>query len=110
MAALGLGAGMIISAMTTKYRDLSFLVTFGVQLFMYATPVIYPMSAAPLAYKHLIALNPMAPIIEGIRFALLGKGEFSMGSLGYTIVVTLFILLIGTLTFNKVEKSFVDTV
>lgn len=110
MAALGLGLGMIISALTTKYRDLSFLVTFGVQLFMYATPVIYPMSAAPMAYKHIIALNPMAPIIEGVRFALLGKGECSTGSLVYTIVITSVILLIGTLTFNKVEKSFVDTV
>lgn len=110
MAALGLGLGMIISALTTKYRDLSFLVTFGVQLFMYATPVIYPLSAAPEKYKHLIALNPMAPIIEGFRFALLGKGEFSISSLVYTTSVTFIILLIGTITFNKVEKNFVDTV
>jgi len=110
MAALGLGLGMLISAMTTKYRDLSFLVTFGVQLFMYATPVIYPLSSAPEKYKYLIALNPMAPIIEGIRYGLLGTGSFSGTQLLYTTCVTLVILLLGTLTFNKVEKSFVDTI
>jgi lipopolysaccharide transport system permease protein len=110
MAAFGLGLGMIISALTTKYRDLSFLVTFGVQLFMYATPVIYPLSAAPEKYKYLISLNPMTPIIEGVRFALLGKGDFSFSALLYTTVVTILILLVGTITFNKVEKSFVDTV
>lgn len=110
MACLGLGLGMIISALTTKYRDLSFLVSFGVQLFMYATPVIYPMSAAPEKYKYIIGLNPMAPIIEGLRYSLLGKGDFSMSSLFYTISVTAVILILGTLIFNKVEKSFVDTV
>jgi lipopolysaccharide transport system permease protein len=110
MAAFGLGLGMIISALTTKYRDLSFLVTFGVQLFMYATPVIYPLSAAPEKYKYLISLNPMTPIIEGVRFALLGKGDFSFSALLYTTIVTILILLVGTITFNKVEKSFVDTV
>ncbi len=110
MAGLGLGLGMIISAMTTKYRDLSFLVTFGVQLLMYATPVIYPLSAAPDNYKYLIGLNPMSPIIEGIRYALLGKGAFSWHTLLNTIIVTLIILVVGTIIFNKVEKSFVDTV
>lgn len=110
MAALGLGLGMIISAMTTKYRDLSFLVTFGVQLFMYATPVIYPLSTAPEKYRWLIELNPMTNIIEGMRYSLLGNGTFSFASLGYTALVTLGILLFGTLIFNKVEKSFVDTV
>lgn len=110
MAALGLGLGMIISAMTTKYRDLSFLVTFGIQLFMYATPVIYPLSSAPEKYRWLIELNPMTNIIEGIRFSLLGKGAFSFSSLGYTIIYTLVILVLGTLIFNKVEKNFVDTV
>jgi lipopolysaccharide transport system permease protein len=110
MACLGLGLGMIISALTTKYRDLSFLVSFGVQLFMYATPVIYPMSAAPEKYQYIIGLNPMAPIIEGLRYSLLGKGDFSMSSLFYTISITCVILILGTLIFNKVEKSFVDTV
>lgn len=110
MAALGLGLGMIISAMTTKYRDLSFLVTFGIQLFMYATPVIYPLSSAPEKYRWLIELNPMTNIIEGIRFSLLGTGVFSFSGLSYTIVSTTVILVSGTLIFNKVEKSFVDTI
>jgi lipopolysaccharide transport system permease protein len=110
MAALGLGLGMIISAMTTKYRDLSFLVTFGIQLFMYATPVIYPLSSAPDKYRWLIELNPMTNIIEGMRFSLLGTGVFSFSSLCYTIISTSIILVVGTLIFNKVEKSFVDTV
>lgn len=110
MAALGLGLGMIISAMTTKYRDLSFLVTFGIQLFMYATPVIYPLSSAPEKYRWLIELNPMTNIIEGMRFSLLGTGAFSFQSLSYTIISTSVILISGTLIFNKVEKSFVDTV
>ena len=110
MAGLGLGLGMIISALTTKYRDLTFLISFGVQLFMYATPVIYPLSAAPEKYKAIIALNPMSPIIEGIRFSLLGKGSFSVESLIYVTMVTSFILITGIIIFNRVEKSFVDTV
>jgi lipopolysaccharide transport system permease protein len=110
MAALGLGMGMIISSLTTKYRDLSFLVTFGVQLLMYATPVIYPLSAAPEKFKPIIELNPIAPILESMRYALLGKGEFSATSLAYTAVVTFIVLTIGTFTFNKVERTFMDTV
>jgi lipopolysaccharide transport system permease protein len=110
MAALGLGVGMIISAMTTKYRDLSFLVTFGIQLFMYATPVIYPLSSAPSEYKWLIEINPMTSILEGIRFSTLGVGSFSFVSLFYTIIFTTAVLIFGVLIFNKVEKSFVDTV
>ena len=110
MAMLGLGAGMLISALTTKYRDLAFLVTFGVQLMMYATPIIYPLSAAPAKYKSLIAYNPVTPIIEGIRLGLLGKGQLSFTSLIYAIGVTLIILFLGIIVFNKVEKTFVDTV
>ena len=110
MAALGLGIGMIISALTTKYRDLSFLVTFGVQLLMYATPVIYPLSSAPAKYKWIIELNPMTGIIETLRFGLLGKGSFSYASLGYSALFTLISLFAGIIIFNKVEKTFVDTV
>lgn len=113
MALLGLGAGMIISAMTTKYRDLAFLVGFGVQLLMYATTVIYPLSTAiekyP-AYSWIIEYNPMTPIIETFRYGFLGEGSFSWGSLGYSTGVTLLFLVVGTLIFNKVEKTFVDTV
>lgn len=110
MAALGLGLGMIISALTTKYRDLAFLITFGIQLLMYATTVIYPLSAAPAKYKWLIALNPMTQLIETFRYGFLGRGSFSWPALGYSTIVTIVLLLLGTIIFNKVEKSFVDTV
>jgi lipopolysaccharide transport system permease protein len=110
MALLGLGMGLIITAMTTKYRDLAFLVTFGVQLLMYTTTVIYPLSAAPIKYKHLIELNPMTGIIEAFRYSFLGKGEFSTWSVGYSALITLIVLIIGIMIFNKTEKTFVDTV
>lgn len=110
MALLGLGLGLIITAMTTKYRDLSFLVTFGVQLLMYATTVIYPLSAAPTAYKKYIELNPMTGIIEAFRFAFLGKGTFTFWSIGYSALFTLVVLILGVLIFNKTEKNFVDTI
>lgn len=110
MALQGLGLGMIISAMTTKYRDLSFLVTFGVQLLMYATTVIYPLSTAPEKYKALIAYNPMTAIIETFRYGFLGQGEFSWINLGICTAVTAIITIVGILIFNKVEKTFIDTV
>lgn len=110
MALLGLGLGLIITAMTTKYRDLSFLVTFGVQLLMYATTVIYPLSAAPIGYKKYIELNPMTGIIEAFRFAFLGKGEFTIWSISYSAFFTLAALFLGILIFNKTEKNFVDTI
>ncbi|MCX6238348.1 MAG: ABC transporter permease [Bacteroidia bacterium] len=110
MALLGLGLGLIITAMTTKYRDLAFLVTFGVQLMMYTTTVIYPLSAAPLKYKHIIELNPMTGIIEAFRYSFLGKGEFSAWSVGYPALITLLVLFFGIIIFNKTERSFVDTV
>lgn len=110
MAAMGLGAGMIISSLTTKYRDLAFLITFGIQLLMYATTVIYPLSAASARYRWLIAANPMTALIETFRYGFLGKGSFSWESLGYSAIVTVGFLLFGTIIFNKVEKSFVDTV
>jgi len=110
MAFLGLGIGLIITALTTKYRDLSFLVAFGVQLLMYATTVIYPLSSAPEEYRTLIQLNPMTPIIETFRYAFLGAGEFSWASLGYAAVVTAVIFIVGLVIFNKTERSFVDTI
>ncbi|WP_316804885.1 ABC transporter permease [Pedobacter nototheniae] len=113
MALLGLGAGMIISAMTTKYRDLAFLVAFGVQLLMYATTVIYPLSTAiekyP-TYSWIIEYNPMTPIIETFRNGFLGEGSFSWYSLGYATGTSLLVLLFGMIIFNKVEKTFIDTV
>jgi lipopolysaccharide transport system permease protein len=110
MALLGLGLGLIITAMTTKYRDLAFLITFGVQLMMYATTVIYPLSAAPVKYKWLIELNPMTGIIEAFRYGFLGEGVLTIISLGYSVVFTLISLIIGVVIFNKTEKTFVDTV
>ncbi|MDB5109846.1 MAG: transporter permease [Mucilaginibacter sp.] len=113
IAALGLGFGMIISAVTTKYRDLTFVVTFGVPLLMYTTTVIYPLSAAITkypAYSWLIKFNPVTAVIESFRYGFLGKGTFSWQLLGYSSIVTLFILLAGIIIFNKVEKTFVDTV
>ena len=110
MALLGLGLGLIITALTTKYRDLAFLITFGVQLMMYATTVIYPLSAAPAKYRWLIELNPMTGIIEAFRYGFLGQGVFSVDSFGYSVIFTLVSLLFGVLIFNKTEKTFVDTV
>ncbi|MEJ7827177.1 MAG: ABC transporter permease [Segetibacter sp.] len=110
MALLGLGLGMIISAMTTKYRDLAFLVTFGVQLLMYATTVVYPLSAAPAKYKWIIALNPMTPIIEAFRYGFLGEGTFTLMTLGTSAVVTILLTIFGVVIFNRVERNFIDTV
>ena len=110
LGVLGLGFGMIISAMTTKYRDLALLLSFSIQLLMYATPIIYPISKIGPKYKWLILANPMSAIVETFRLGFLGKGEFSWGAMGYSIGFTLGILVLGTLVFNKVEKSFMDTV
>lgn len=110
MALLGLGLGLIITAITTKYKDLTFLVTFGVQLLMYGTTVIYPLSAAPEKYKKIIELNPMTGIIEAFRYSFLGRGEFTFWSIGYSVITTLIVLFLGILIFNKTEKNFVDTI
>lgn len=110
MALLGLGLGLVITALTTKYRDLAFLISFGVQLMMYATTVIYPLSAAPANYKWLIELNPMTGIIEAFRFGFLGQGELAFSSCGYSVAFTLVALVLGVIIFNKTEKTFVDTV
>lgn len=111
MALLGLGLGLIITAMTTKYRDLTFLVTFGVQLLMYATTVVYPLSYAnEKGYGSFVELNPMTGIIECFRYAFLGKGEFTIWTLGYSAISTFVILTLGILIFNKTEKNFVDTI
>ncbi len=110
MALLGLGLGLIITALTTKYRDLAFLISFGVQLMMYATTVIYPLNAVPAKYKWLIELNPMTGIIEAFRFGFLGQGELTVISFGYSVAFTLVALVLGVIIFNKTEKTFVDTV
>ncbi len=109
MGLLGLGVGITISSLTTKYRDLARLVTFGVQLMMYATPVIYPMSAIPEKYRWLIQCNPMSAIIESFRAIFLG-GTVPWFALGLSSIFTLAILMTGIVLFNKVEKVFMDTV
>lgn len=110
MVALSLGLGIIFSSMTTKYRDLRFLLSFGIQLLMFATPVVYPLSLAPEKYRWLIVANPFTPIIETFRYVFTGRGVFDWGYLIYATVCTLFILLVGILIFNKVERTFMDTV
>jgi len=110
MAALGLGFGMVISALTTKYRDLTFLIGFGVQLLMYASPIIYPMSTVPEKYQWLIKLNPMTSIIDTFKHALMGTGSFDLYNLLYSCAFAVCILFLGLVVFNKVEKSFIDTV
>jgi lipopolysaccharide transport system permease protein len=110
MGLLALGLGMIISAMTTKYRDLIYLLGFGIQLLMFATPVIYPLSRLPKDYRWLIMANPMSPVVETFRYAFTGDGTFSWAYLAYSFAVALLFLGIGTIIFNKVEKTFTDTV
>jgi lipopolysaccharide transport system permease protein len=110
MAGLGLGFGIIISSMTTKYRDLTHLVTFGVTLWMYATPIIYPLSQIPEKYQIFVLANPMTPVIETFRTALLGVGVINYMHLLYSFGFTVVLLAVGVLIFNKVEKTFMDTV
>lgn len=110
MACLGLGCGIIVSSLTTKYRDLALLVTFGVQLWMYATPVVYPLSMVSGKLALLMALNPMSAIIELFRYAFLGGTLLPLWYWGISLGMTLVILLIGIVLFSKVEKNFMDTV
>jgi lipopolysaccharide transport system permease protein len=110
MAGLGLGFGIIISSLTTKYRDLTHLVTFGVTLWMYATPIIYPLSGIPEKYKMFVLANPMTPVVETFKTSLLGTGEVSYPGLLYSLGFTVVLLAMGIVIFNKVEKTFMDTV
>ncbi|MCS6822589.1 MAG: ABC transporter permease [Microscillaceae bacterium] len=110
MAVLGLGLGIIVSALTTKYRDLKHLVSFGVQLLMYATPVIYPLSALSEKYRYYVLLNPISPVVEGFRYAFFGEGIFSFSLLVYSTIFTAMVFLVGLALFHKVEKTFMDTV
>ena len=110
MAGLGLGFGTLFSSLTTKYRDLKFLLQFGVQLMMYASPIIYPMNSVSGKIALVIKLNPITHIIEGSRFALLGTGQFSQFGLLYSILLMFIILFIGLIVFNKTEKTFIDTI
>ena len=114
MAMLGLGLGMIFSSLTTKYRDITVLLTFAVQLLMYVSAVPYPMSEAKAKFPPLVAkiveYNPLTQIMEGFRYMLLDIGEFNLTKFLYTLGISLFIFLIGLVIFNRTEKSFIDTV
>jgi len=111
MAIQGLGWGLIVTALTNKYRDLAFLVTFGVQLMMYATPIIYPLSsiASPI-YKRYLMFNPLTGLVETFRYGFLGSGQFYSFAFAYSCGVSVVVFVLGVIIFNKVEKDFVDTV
>lgn len=110
MALLGMGFGIIISSLTTKYRDLQVLVSFGVSLWMYATPVIYSSSSLSPKMYNIIMLNPMSPIVELMRYGWLGSGTTPWVYWGLSWIVTIVVLFMGIVLFNKVEKTFMDTV
>jgi lipopolysaccharide transport system permease protein len=110
MGLLGLGFGILISSLTTKYRDLTFVVTFGVQLWMYVTPIVYPMSQIPERWQWLYALNPTAAIIETFRYAFLGAGSVKTLYLIISFAITIVILGIGVILFRRIERTFMDTV
>jgi lipopolysaccharide transport system permease protein len=110
MGMLGLGCGIIVSAMTTKYRDLSLLVTFGVQLWMYATPVVYPLSQIPEKYRFYFSLNPMTAVVESFRRAFLGTSSIGAEQILLSWAITVVFLFLGIVLFSRVEKTFMDTV
>jgi lipopolysaccharide transport system permease protein len=110
MGGLGLGCGLIITAITTRYRDFQYLVNFGTQLLLFATPVIYPISAVPERFRWLIWMNPISSIVESFRFAFLGSGSLQWAQLLYSFLFMLAVLLIGLFLFHRVEDTFVDTI
>ncbi len=112
LASLTLGFGIIISSLTTKYRDLKFLITFAIQLWMYATPVIYPLSvmSGSKKYMWLIQANPLTSVMETFKYGFLGQGTFSWLALGYSFLFSVIILLVGIIIFNRVERSFMDVI
>ncbi len=110
MAVQSVGLGMIVAALASKYRDMAMLLGFGLQLLMYAAPVIYPLSSMQGIWKLIISLNPMTTVLESIRLCLLGTGTVTSYGLIYTLVVTLVIALLGIVIFNRTEKNFVDTI
>ena len=110
MAGFGLGLGLIFTSLTTKYRDLKFLIQFGVQLLMFATPIIYPLSSVKGKLLTIMNYNPFTHVFESFKFAFLGKGVNNIEGLTYSIIFMLFVLFLGVLIFNKTEKNFMDTV
>jgi lipopolysaccharide transport system permease protein len=110
LAGYGLGGGIIVSALTTRYRDLGNLVGFGVQLLMYATPVIIPVSAIPAGYRWVMEVNPLTPIVEGFRLGFLGAGNVDLLQLGASFGIMVVVITVGLMLFTHVERTFMDTV
>ncbi len=110
MAALGLGVGILVSSLTTRYRDLTFVMGFGVQLWMYATPIVYPLSQIPERWRWVSALNPMTAVVETFRYMLLGTGTFLPAYYAVSVTMTCVLLVIGLCMFSRVEKTFMDTI
>ena len=110
IAGISLGAGMIFASLTIKYRDLVFLLAFGVNLLMFATPVIYPLSSIPKENLAIAQANPLSAVIEAFRFAYLGTGSFSWGALSYSFIFMIVMLMMGTFAFKKAEKTFIDSI
>lgn len=110
MAILGLGCGLLLSSLTAKYRDLTFAMTFIVQIWMYMTPIVYPFSQVPEKYRIIYMLNPMTSVVELFRAALLGTGSVNLPMITVSIVLTMLVIIFGLLRFSKTEKSFIDTV
>jgi lipopolysaccharide transport system permease protein len=110
LALMSLGFGLIISAMTTKYRDLTFLIQFGIQLWMYITPVIYPVSQIPEKYRWVIIANPVSSVVESFKYSFTGSGSFSVNGIIYSGVFSLVLFFISVAVFNRTERTFMDTV
>lgn len=110
MAMIGFGSGIIISSITSKYRDIKFLIAFGVQLLMYVSPVIYPVSVLTEKYKFIMFWNPISHLLEGFKYALLGVGDLTVSGIVYTSLFALFIIITGVVLFNRIEQDFVDTI
>ena len=110
MAVMGLGFGILISSLTTKYRDLTFVMTFAIQIWMYATPIVYPLSVVPEKYRLLVALNPMTSVVESFRAAFLGTSSIELAHIAISVTMTLLIFIAGIIMFSRIEKTFIDTV
>jgi len=110
LAVMSLGFGLIISSMTTKYRDFVFLIQFGIQLWMYATPIIYPMSQIPEKYRWIIMINPVSSIVESFKYGFTGSGSFNLNSILYSGTFSIILFFISLAVFNRTEKTFMDTV
>ena len=107
---MGLGFGVLISSVTTKYRDLTFVMTFAIQIWMFATPIVYPLSIVPEKYRLLAVLNPMTSVVESFRAAFLGTSSIELVHIAISVTITLLVFIAGVIMFSRIEKTFMDTV